>query len=126
MSTREAAYNWVLQSLAKESIPRSAPLLTDADIAQARELLAENLLLIAEENEVPTEILVQWIHTGMPSKQWTTLEWRRWCDKYTSARAELFQLQRHPDWRKLCPQCFAHVALREGEHWICPQCGEVQ
>lgn len=53
---------------------------------------AETLVAIAEHFRVSvTDALIPWIHIQSPEKQWSGLEWRAWCERYTEASAELLR-----------------------------------
>lgn len=69
-----------------------AQVLQEADEAFADR--AETLVATAEHFRVSvSDALIPWIHIESPDKQWSGIEWRHWCERYTEARAEL--LQRH-------------------------------
>lgn len=87
MSTREASLDWVRRVL-------------EAELAtNIHEVLAEDderpnaLLYVAEEHDVPIEMLIQWIQTSNIGKHWSVTEWRRWCGKYVHDLAELQRRQ---------------------------------
>jgi hypothetical protein len=47
---------------------------------------AEGLVAIAEHHDVPFEILLAWAHAHAPGKQWSGIEWRRFCEKYVEMK----------------------------------------
>lgn len=69
-----------------------AQVLAEAD--EAFRERAEALVAIAEHYQVPiVEALLPWIDIRTPDKEWSGVEWRRWCQRFSEARAEL--LKRH-------------------------------
>ncbi len=53
---------------------------------------AETLVAIAEHYQVPiVEALLPWIDIRTPDKEWSGVEWRRWCQRFAEARAELIR-----------------------------------
>ena len=82
LTTRDASLRWVEQRLAL-MLPREP----------ASELAgrAEVFVAIAERYDAPIELLIAWIDTKAPGKQWAAAEWRRWCER----RREAELLARH-------------------------------
>jgi hypothetical protein len=78
-TAREAALDWVRRALAEELRDDSATIGTRA----------ENLVAIAELNNIPVEELIIWIHKPAVKKQWTAAEWRRYCHEYVEMRRKL-------------------------------------
>ena len=69
----KAALDWASRALSEE-LPAE-----DIDSIAMR---AEMLTAIAAAEGVPIEVLIQWIHTRIPGKQWSGDEWRRFSAKY--------------------------------------------
>lgn len=68
-----------------------AEVLQEADIAFADR--AETLVAIAEQYRVSiTDALLPWIYRRIDGKEWSGVEWRRWCERYSAASAELLRL----------------------------------
>lgn len=115
-TTREASIEWVARSLAEEL----------GDAAGDAPARAEGLVAVCERYQVGVEHLIRWVRYRFPGKEWSELEWMRWCVSYTQACAELLKMQRDsPDWRKLCPRCYSHVAHNVMGVWMCPECGSL-
>ena len=55
---------------------------------------AEVLVTIAERYEFPIELLIEWIDTRAPGKQWAAAEWRRWCERHREAQVVARHRQR--------------------------------
>ena len=70
LSAREAATDWVRRALTEE-------LRENCGLMEER---ARNLVAIADHFGQPVELLIQWIHTPAPRKQWTAAEFRRFCE----------------------------------------------
>ena len=70
-----ASLDWIRRSIAEE-VPDEDP-----DTITAT---AQNLVAIAEENHVPIEILVMWIHTTEKGK-FGAATWRAYCKMYAEA-----------------------------------------
>lgn len=73
-SPREVSVEWVRRALAEE-LRDGSPLVATR---------AENLVAIAEHYRVQTDVLIEWIHTGAPGKQWSAAEFRRWCEMFAT------------------------------------------
>jgi hypothetical protein len=68
-----------------------AQVLEEAD--EAFRERAESLVAIAEHYDVPiVEALLPWIDIRTPEKEWSGVEWRRWCQRFSEARAELLRV----------------------------------
>lgn len=121
MSTREASLDWVRRVLAAELATNIHEVLAEDD---ARPLA---LLSVAEEHDVPVELLIQWIQTSNIGKHWSVAEFRRWCAKYVHDFAEL-QRRLSPEqvYFKTCSAGCGGVAERAGERWVCVKCGVVE
>ena len=87
MSTREASLDWVRRVLAAELATNIHEVLAEDDERP------NTLLYVAEEHDVPIELLIQWLQTSNIGKHWSVAEWRRWCVKYAADLAELQRRQ---------------------------------
>ena len=72
-STRDVSLHWVAERLAL-----MRPDEDRSDLAGR----AEALVTIAERYRVPVEALIEWIDRKAPDKQWSAVEWRRFCELY--------------------------------------------
>lgn len=72
-NTRDASLRWVEQRLAL-MLPQE-----DRSELAGR---AEVFVVIAEQWGVPIEVLIEWIDRTMPDKEWSAVEWRRFCELY--------------------------------------------
>ncbi len=126
--TRDAARDWVAKALDEEGAIKRAPFVTEADVAHICQMRADALIAIAGDYEVTIEELIGWIRFPAPDKRWSTREFLRWAQKLVDLRRELERLQEREaaEQRKICQQCWSHVAQRVGPRWICTNCGEVE
>ncbi len=69
-----AANDWATRAL-REELPEK-----EAGSIATR---AEMLTAIAAAEGVPIEVLIEWIHTRVPGKEWSGREWRRFSAKYS-------------------------------------------
>lgn len=118
---REASLEWVRRVLAAELATNIHEVLAEDDHRPFA------LLSIAEEHDVPVELLIQWIQTSNIGKHWSVGEWRRWCGKYVATLAELERRQ-FPEERlvRACPRGCPGLAQREGQQWVCSKCGATE
>lgn len=75
--TRDVSHRWVESRLA---------LVRPHEDPSERAGHAEVLVMIAEQYELPIELLIEWIDTRAPGKLWAATEWRRWCQQFQHAR----------------------------------------
>jgi hypothetical protein len=68
-----AALNWATRTLTDE-LPDEDP----SSIADRADMLTA---IVAAEG-IPIEVLIEWIHTRVPGKEWSGEEWRRFSAKY--------------------------------------------
>jgi hypothetical protein len=77
-----------------------AEVLHEADVAFGNR--ARMLVRIAENWDVSiTDALLPWIRIVTPEKEWSALEWGRWCQRFAEARAELLKRHLEEDTRKV-------------------------
>ena len=69
-----AALNWATRALSDE--------LPDKDPSRIADR-ADMLTAIAAAQGIPIEVLIEWIHTRVPGKEWSGEEWRRFAAEYT-------------------------------------------
>ena len=74
-SARVASLDWVCRSLGYE-LPGE-----DRDALRDR---AESLVAIAEHFHRPMEELVEWIHSSAPEKEWSSAEYRSYCERLSA------------------------------------------
>lgn len=72
-NTREASLRWVAERL-ELMLPEE----NRSELAGR----AEVFVTIAEQYRVPIEALIEWIDRKAPEKQWSAVEWRRFCELY--------------------------------------------